>query len=459
MPFPVTDAEAEGLNNLLKGDLINKSKIHTAGVFPECADFLMSIVKLPGDPGFIKGVHDQFLSFNLFNDYFVREPHIAEQLLSEADRAQYSAAFGPCIEFQVPVKKSARGRTEDKPIDLPKNCCIPCCCVTLGGVRRVSNYDSSGPQLPAGITSSKPRTPTTADPLTYFRALAPFRLEDLFFGDVLTVFYLDYMGIFEIIDAMIKDYFDYGQKPVPIGSLSSIVLETMGRLIKKGLSPSRIDLEGLYVRMLGWKHPSRPRQLNEAVINFGFNTLFHKLIVQMLHLLAQEQVIDAVTAARAVPPIASEVALMDTLALLNETRRAFRFNINRYTTLNCLVWLTAGLAVLEQNRDAYGIPESSTNPPQYIENAYSVWVRKEPLMTPSHTNRFLSFASLYESARSILLDLEVLDITNPKNVRVFAFLKAPALKAYSDAFKIVTGIDLGAIEYRTEGTLRVPQQA
>jgi hypothetical protein len=466
MPSPVTDADAAVLDNILKGDLITISRNHTAGLFPECADFLLSIVKFPGDPGF----SNQFLSYKVFIDYFVRAQYSPISYLSKEDQDQYSRAFNSktCYGFDSTLKSKKQKQLEHdvnppSPSQLepePIDCCIPCSCISLSGMRRVVTFDPNytGYNASSGLSSSIwGTTPVSPNPNTTVN-FNPFGLEDLFFADTLTVYWLDQMGIWEIIDAMIKDYFHYGQKPFQIGRLSGLVLETMGRLQKKGLNPSKIDLEGLYGRILGWWKPPNPRQLTDAVTNFGFNTLFHKLIVQMLHLIAQEEIIDAVTQAATAPPVAHEVALTDTLALMKETMRVFRYNINWHTTLNALVWFTAGLAVLEQNRDPYGIPETHSSPAQYIEDAYSIWVQKQCLTTPMHTNRFLTYSRLHESARRLLLSIEVLDITNPRNVRVFAFLEAGTVKEYSNTFKILTGIDLGAVSYRADGGLKVPQQ-
>jgi hypothetical protein len=454
MPSPVKDADAILLDNILMSDLITISRKHTAGLFPDCADFLLSIVKLNFNPGFIPAVHGQFLSYKLFNDYFTRAQYIPYNYLSDDDKKQYSAAFTESICNPPPVLLTKSKKQLESNEKLPSNCCIPCSCITLGGFRRVDKYNPATTYDPnSGLSSS-----LTSPPQFLPAAPPPLVLEDLFFADLLTVFWLDLMGIWDIIDAMIKDYFHYGQKPLEIGRLSGMVLETMGRLQKKGLSPSKIDLEGLYARTLGWQKPDNPRQLTNAVTNFGFNNLFHKLIVQMLHLIAQEEIIDAVTQAATAPPVAHEIALMDTLLLMKETMRLFRYNINWHTTLNALVWFTAGLAVLEQNRDPYGIPETHSSPAQYIQDAYSIWVKKEPLTVSMYTNRFLTYSGLHDSARRLLFSIEALDITNPRNVRVFAFLEAGTVKEYSNAFKILTGIDLGAVQYRTDGTLKVPQQ-
>jgi hypothetical protein len=441
LPSIVTDLEVEYLDLELKNDLIDSylTKPHPF-IFPEFTNLLTSIIR---DPNYNK----DYLGFEIFSDYFSSFCH-SPTFKTQAEKNLYDNAFA-CVA---------------SPIDpTVLNCHAPCCAITLQGARTIRVVKGEYPSnplasLPAGTDPWPRPTPQLKSSTDQF-------LRNLHFGDLASLFYYTEMGLFTVIHKLVQDFDLSGKHLFPSDNLSSMLLNKCAELMRKLDYPyvSALQLEGLFLRVLGWQTSNVVRKIDSSMImiNSAFGKLLSRLIPQVLYLYSQSTVIDAVTQARAVPPAESEIAIQTTLATFKSTMEIFNSNNNWYLTLNAYLWLVVGLSLLEQNLDTIGVPATlRDNPTHYIPAAYDILVEnKSSSFSPRTQNRYLAYLPLAVNARKILFDIEFLRIDDNRMVRIFLAKNIPRVLAFNDAFKSVYGVNLAAPEYRTEGALRLPHEA
>jgi hypothetical protein len=441
LPSIVTDLEVEYLDQELKNDLIDSylTKPHPF-IFPEFTNLLTSIVR---DPNYNK----DYLGLEIFNDFFNLLCH-APTFKTQAEKNLYDNAFTCHVG----------------PFDgATLNCPPPCCTISLGGVRTIredrGEYRGTDlPDLPSGTDAWPRPKPAPRLPVDRF-------LRNMHFGDVASLFYYTEMGLFGIIHKLIQDFDLSGKYLFPSDNLSIMLLNKCAELMRKLDYPyvSSLQLEGLFLRVLGWQSSNVVRKIDSGMImiNSAFGKLLSRLIPQVLYLYSQSTVIDAVTQARAVPPAESEIAIQNTLATFKSTMEIFNSNNNWYLTLNAYLWLIIGLSLLEQNLDTIGVPATlRDNPIHYIPAAYDILVEnKTSSFSPRTQNRYLAYLPLATNARKILFDIEFLRIDDNRMVRIFLAKNIPRFLAFNDSFKSVYGLNLAAPEYRTEGALRLPHEA
>ena len=67
------------------------------------------------------------------------------------------------------------------------------------------------------------------------------RLNRLFIGDVIWLYFFERMGIFKILGGILDDYANNGKYPIPSNDITSLIIEMMVRDIKKGTASTIKD--------------------------------------------------------------------------------------------------------------------------------------------------------------------------------------------------------------------------
>jgi hypothetical protein len=440
LPAAVTDLEISYLDLELKNRLIDESwSDQPSFIFPDSTNLLTSIAK---DPSHLN--NPAYLSSEIFWNYFdnfCHTPHFKspDQLLL------YEKAF-ECLHSRI------NGHTV-------QTCTSPCATISLAGNRVI--------HTPPYPTTDLPNFPSTTEPWPGTKptlSTNPLILQNLYFGDVTSLFFFREMGLFTMIIKLIEHFDITGKYLFPNDGLSGILFQKCSELIRKSEYPfvSSLQLEGLFVRVLGWQSTGIVRKIDSNLItrNVEFSDLLKILMTQIYHLYAQSQIIDTMTQARAVPPAESEIAIQNTLLKLKSTIQYFNSNNNWYLTLNAFIWLICGLSLLEKSLDTIGIPTTLRGHPMYyIPYAYDILVGKDSSVVPKIQNRYLSYLPLVTTLRHILIQLEKLDLSDNRRVRIFIANNIPRFLAFNDAYKAIYGINLAAPEYRTVGILRLTHEA
>lgn len=403
-----SDELKEEINNILT------SKAAISVAFPECSDVMLSLIK-PTDT-------DEITAF--FNDYFEFGRHsvIAVDLGNDLDQKLKDCA-------------NNQGNT------FPPFWCLPPSCVTLAGKRRKFEDD--------GVSSF---------------------IKRLFVADLVWLFYFDRMGIFKILGALLDDYAIRGKLPISNGSINApgadkkddlitIVLESMTRKTKMGLSSTVRDRNISYRRGLGWIL-DEGRKLNlDTVVNTGFTNLFHKFIQITLEYYKDKRLAVAITGINSSAnktSVATLTSIRDTIDLLKRTFDSFNYGRNYSNTLSGIVWVIAGMALIREMRTTLGIPSEYRDPDEFIPAAYDILIAKTSIM-PSETNRYDVHRDCAENARDILLDLEVVSefkaATPGGDLELWLDLIEDKIEGYRTAYRALTGVDLGA-----PGTPTIEQQ-
>ena len=189
--------------------------------FPPCADVLLSSIVL-SKPDEITAI---------FNQYFVFE---LDEIVSSADaKAGLDAALLGALKGVW-----------------PPGGCLPSPAVTLKGNRHLYLPPIEGANF----------------------------LKRVMTGDLIWLFYMERMGLFSILGAILDDYATRGKYPVPSDSIDSLILEAMVRQVKSGVSSSVRDRDSSYRRCLGWTSEPGRKLGSPATVNADFNTHFHKVV-------------------------------------------------------------------------------------------------------------------------------------------------------------------------------------
>ena len=112
--------------------------------------------------------------------------------------------------------------------------------------------------------------------------------------------------------------------------------------------------------------------------------------------------------------------------------------------LSGIVWAVSAMTVIRDLRQTLGIPPEYDQPYEYIPAAYDILVLRRPI-TPSDTNRYEIHRECANDARSILLDMEVVDHTlNDPGAELERWLSVieSKVEGYRTAYRSLTGIDL-----------------
>ena len=420
--------------------------------FPHCSDVLLAHVNIydsnSGTP-----VLSQDDVTNHFDDYFMFCDHTI--LVSRNDRVKklldpqlldcikkwFPLRDSPCDEQSTVLQQSHTATAEitaqnqqrcqrftpDYPPLWPPPWCLPPSCVTLNGKRHIYRPTSATIQ----------------------------RIQRLFIADLVWLFYFDMMGIFQILGVILDDFTTTGKLPISNGVIEadirddvlSLVLEAMIRETKTGLSSSVRDRDSSYRRCLGWTTDIGKNLGLKTNVNNAFTDLFHRFIQLALEFYKDRRLASINQPGTVgTPSMATIINISDTLELLKKGFDPFGYGRNYSNTLNGIVWVIAGMAMIRELRTPIGIPKDYEQPYEYIPAAYDILVLKRTI-TPSETNRYVVHRDCANDARDILLDLEVLDHKNTQpggELDLWLNIIEDKVEGYRTAYRSLTGVDLGA---------------
>jgi hypothetical protein len=286
-------------------------------------------------------------------------------------------------------------------------------------------------------------------------------LKRLFFGDLVWLFYMERMGVFQMLGAVLDDFARKGKYPLPYSNVRGVTLETMVRETKVGLSSTLRDRDSSYRRCLGWTIESARSLGSESMVNSGFSDGFHRLIILARKLNRDKRLASLFPAAGGATPrplsTSTLKAIRETIEPLQIAMKQFEYGRNYTHTLTGIVWAVASLLLIRDVRTTLGIPSEHNSAATYIPTAYKLLVGGAEL--PRQGNRFLLHRECAELGRDILLDLQVLtahQFTTPE-IGIWLDLVEDRVEGYATAYEALTGIDLGGEKVTTE-SIRVEQQ-
>lgn len=451
---------------------------------PECADVILSVIRsakpYPGGSNYWPDLAEaryptgqsatpvQFV--RAFKDYFafdahgVFPPHFWNPKEwpedNEVDERLQKCAGAKEPDQIIPLAADSAPQVQSPPIHGTNAfaCCLCGGCVTLRGDRHIPK------PLAAAIAKS-----TVSDFFGPGQAKGeppPF-LPRLFTADVLWLFYMERMGLFQILGALLDDYATTGALPIANNSLAAFVLETMVRQMKTGASSMQRERVTAYRRALGWT-TSTGRALGvESATNTALSQQFHRLIQSALGYYDARRLAKAINVlASGTVSVATQTSIAETVNLVRPSLRSMDYGRVHQDTLSGIVWAVGAMGLIHELRDDIGIPKDYIDPHQLIPAAYDLLVAKRPAAA-TDANRWNSHHAAATYGRRLLLDLQGLaPIGSVPQATITAWLDLPeteeAFENYRTAHRNLTGIDLGAATTRVGepgATLAVPQEA
>jgi len=284
------------------------------------------------------------------------------------------------------------------------------------------------------------------------RGTLDHQIRRLLAGDLVWLYYMERMGVFQILGGILDDYALIGRHPISSRQLAVIVVESMVRELRSGLGSTTRDRDVAYRRCLGWTSEVGRTLGSEAAPNRAFSAQFHRLIRLALQFYKDRQLAvairDVVTPTRA--STATLIAIRDTMRVLQKSCEVFEYGRTYTTALNGIVWVLGALTVIRDLRRDLGIPESYSSPWEYVPAAYSLFVEPEQTdrrMQPD-PNRYFAHRECANAGRNIMLDVEVLpindrDFATPGGVlETWLNLAESSIEGYRTGYQSLTEINL-----------------
>ena len=278
-----------------------------------------------------------------------------------------------------------------------------------------------------------------------------YSVKTLFLGDLVWLFYMDRMGIFKIITALLDDFKTRGKYALENSDPNSVIMEAMIREINSGNASTARDRNSSYLRCLGWV-TDLGRKLNlETQVNQEFGTNFHKFIQHALQYYNARRLAIAIKSTAQSDGTASAATLESIRQIRNSIKNAkepFEYGRTFYNVLNGIVWVIASIYVVEEIRSKLGITDENKKTGHIMDSAYAVLVENKPPPTLT-SNRYTNHLTCAKNARRVLLDLEVLDIdgtnaTGRTDLELWLDEMESVIEGYRTAYRNITGVDLGS---------------
>lgn len=434
MSFGQTSAEDRSniIKEKINASLTAEENQRITAIFPPCADILLARCLVEANRQNEGSNHKmgEITVGQIFREYFSFEPHVAiPSAEPEQLKKVLSEGLLDCIGNRpVTIIGSTAGQAAST---WPSSTCRPVGCVTLKGNRHIYQGVSNSNNL----------------------------IKRLFLGDLAWLFYMERMGVFQVLGRIIDEYAYNGAIPISngvvhLGDLTDDVLvvqlEQITEEMETGRSSKVRDRDSSYRRCLGWtSEPGKKLEL-KSVVNSGFNLQFHKFVhgaIQFFETKKLDVAIRTISAQNGgYTSPATLVSLRDDANLLRQNGVSFHYGRNYYNTLNGIVWAVAALSLVRDLRSTIGIPPEYKNLHQFFSAAYDILILKRPI-TQSDSNRFEAHMECATNARAILLDVEVVNIDDvSQNGDFEAWLMSSQARfyGYSTAYRTLTGVDLGA---------------
>jgi hypothetical protein len=272
-------------------------------------------------------------------------------------------------------------------------------------------------------------------------------LQRLLIADAVWLFYMERMGTFQILGALLDDYATQGKLPISSDTLPAFVMEEMINSIKHGESSTQQARAIACRRSVGWTTQGWRERNYDSAVNTSFSQLLHKLIPSALAFYRDKRLAVAIQGAGAgTPSMATITEIGETIKLLRLSFAPFGYGRVYNDVLSGIVWTIATHALVDELRDDIGIPRGFTRPDQFIPAAYDMLVSKQPV-THSDVNRYTVHRTLADTGRRIVMDVQGLP-PDPSTSQLQEWLNVQeteaAFEAYRAAYRNVTGVDLGA---------------
>jgi hypothetical protein len=264
-------------------------------------------------------------------------------------------------------------------------------------------------------------------------------------GDLVWLFYMERMGLFKILGAILDDYATRGRYPLLSQNPNAGILEVMVRLVKQGLSSTVRERDSTYRRCLGWTSEVGRKLGSEARPNEAFNTQFHKLIQLALEYYKDLRLADAIRGdlANAKPSVATLTSIKDTAKLLLDSLDPFAYGRSEANTLAGVAWAISALGITQKLVSSLGIPTNFTDPEKFIPAAYERLVLgRDP--SSAESRRYTTHLEAARYGRRILLDLQALNLDDQENLKIWLMIAEESIEGYRTAYRTLTGMDLGA---------------
>jgi hypothetical protein len=395
--------------NDLATDLENKPK-RIAIPFTPCADVLLSLVTTKTPYGAGDDVQQAFMDYFAFTAH---EPELVKQL--------------PGLDSDL--AKGLAGQKYFPPVS-----CWPSPLVTLQGQRHRQNPATPPPPMP------DPTGPGFGT------------LRRLFVGDVVWLYFMERMGLFRILGALLDDYALKGTLPIEMvqGEHTHVVLEVFTRQVKMGVSPGVRDRDNLYRKVLGWTSEAGRSLGSDAQVNRDFASGFTAFMSGVLKYYSEKRLAVAIQASAAAgrPSVATLTEIGDLGDKLRRTYEGFLYGRNYLNTLSSIVYAVGAMALVGALRDAIGIPKALSEPHEYLGAAYDILVTKE--RPGKSANRFIIHREMAKNARDILMQLEVANLSTDVSasgtspLQEWLDLAEGKFESFRTNYRVATGSDLGA---------------
>jgi hypothetical protein len=271
------------------------------------------------------------------------------------------------------------------------------------------------------------------------------QLRAIFLGDLVWLYFMERMGLFEMLGALVDDFAIRGKLALRNQSYAGYGLEAWIRDTIAGQTTSVRQRLAAYMRALGWRPPTTTSIPTDAIANRAFNELFHKFVYLALEYYKDLRLAHAIRGASLSggTSVATFTTLRDTLALLRNAFDAFGYGRVAASTQNGIVGILGSLAFVRDVRPDIGVPSSFSRIEQYIPAAYELLVAGRP-GNASGVNRYTVHKECATYARNLLLQMEVLELDNRPELELWLAVVEDQIEGYRTAYRTLTGTDLGA---------------
>jgi hypothetical protein len=407
-------------------------------VFTPCGDVLLSLVDHPIPPSTpttppttpdrsawpeIEGMFGDYFEFVRHHVFHTQDPPSGDPIPATPGvrlNADLVAAMGGAFETGTVL-------------EFPPPTCAPRPGVTLGGARHLIPPKFQASPLPE-------HDPPPPSP----RFLRRY-LQRLYVADAVWLFFMERMGTFKVLGALLDDFASVGRFPLRAGDHAATILEILVRQAKTGISSTVRDRDSSYRRVLGWTSDVGRKLGGEATVNRAFDQDFHRFIAAALGYFRERRIANVITT--------SSSSFVNSLTTIGEigtsVRRAldpFKYGRNHANVLNGIVYVVSTMTLLRSLQSSLGIPPGLTELWQYFEAAYDILVAKAPLGSSNGT-RFTPHRDCARHGRALVLDLQVVDLADRSpGGALERWLNdvGPTIEAYHANYLALTKVDLAA---------------
>jgi hypothetical protein len=259
------------------------------------------------------------------------------------------------------------------------------------------------------------------------------------FGSVLWLYYYERMGIFEILQALLKDYNYEGRLPISSKAEKttsettlrySELMEMLSSIYRMGFGSFLTDRKALYQRTLGVAYMPENEAADKNVhteMNGAFMRNFDKVLDLMLDFYRDKQLALAISqtsnSGNIRSSVATQTSIRDTIQVLQKNMEVFEYGRNRLTAFLGIATVFGTICLLRMLRDEIGVPRQYDEPHEFIPAAYDILIKGRSV-TSTETNRFTIFDNCASYGYRLLTDIELINIGDLKTIALNSNLDA-----------------------------------